>query len=134
MNTHTQQPVRLHDAPKDAMLAFMGNTQTTNYKLQISTNALDDHMDRLYDEWSSTEIDPNAAPHVDGPHMGVITIIKRNARTTTVEMTHMAVREFVSDMEYQVECCEDDFQRAYRNQCRRALASVRKQMAKEVGQ
>lgn len=28
MNTHTQQPVRLRDATKDATLAFMGNTQT----------------------------------------------------------------------------------------------------------
>lgn len=104
-------------------------TYMTTTTLTISTNALSDHMDRLYDIHDSG-IEGPTWPHIDGASSGVIIIIKVGSKTTQVQMTANAIAEFIDDMDYQVECCEDDFQRAYRAQCKRALTSIRKQLAK----
>lgn len=99
----------------------------TTYRITIGANALDDHMDRLYDEWTRRSMNTNATPHVDGPASGVITIIKRNARTIVADMTRPAVQEFISDMKYQVEFMDCPTMGEYRAQCRRALSSMKKQ-------
>jgi len=92
----------------------------------ISTLAISDHMSRLYDEWESDGITYN---HVDGAESGFIIIVKRNQKTTKVTMSSDTVREFIADMKYQVEIYEDcAFERAYMAQCKRALASIRKQV------
>jgi hypothetical protein len=102
----------------------------TTTTLTISSNALSDHMDRLYDLFDMTQTDNGwNATHVDGQAAGVITIIKRGDKTTKVAMTRSAINEFISDMDYQVEVSEDWDTRAYRSQCKRALTSIRKQLA-----
>lgn len=99
----------------------------TTYTLNISTAALSDHMDRLYDLHDHNRTG-NEWLHVDGRESGVIEIIKRGDKTTKVGMTRSAIDEFISDMDYQVEVSEDWDVRAYRAQCKRALTSIRKQM------
>lgn len=96
--------------------------------LNISSSALSDHMDRLYDLFGNTYNGKDWL-HVDGAESGVITIIKRGDKTTKVEMTRSAIDEFIDDMDYQVEVSEDWDTRAYRAQCKRALTSIRKQLA-----
>ena len=103
----------------------MDNSKGKQMNIKISTIALIDHMGRLYDEWES---DGTTYNHVDGSDSGIITIVKRNEKTTQVTMTMSAVREFIDDMKYQVEIAEDSFERAYNAQCKRALASIRKQV------
>lgn len=102
-------------------------TYMTTTTLTISTNALSDHMDRLYDIHDMTHTG-NDWFHVDGAESGIITIIKRGDKTTKVAMTKSAIDEFISDMDYQVEVSEDWDVRAYRAQCKRALTSIRKQL------
>lgn len=102
----------------------------TSYKLRINNYALSDHMDRLYDLFQTGRKE-NQWFHIDGPESGVITIIKIGDKATQVEMSKAAALEFISDMDYQVEVHEDYDTRAYRNQCKRALTSVRKQIAQE---
>lgn len=100
----------------------------TTTTLTISNSALSDHMDRLYDLFGKTHTG-NDWFHVDGEESGVITIIKRGDKTTKVAMTRSAIDEFIDDMDYQVEVSEDWDTRAYRAQCKRALTSIRKQLA-----
>lgn len=100
---------------------------STAHRYQISTNVIRDHIDRLYDEWSVRGSDTREIPHVDGPDSGVITVVKYGTPTSVVLMTDDAVREFISDMAYQVEFMDDPWMGAYRAQCKRALASIKKQ-------
>ena len=90
--------------------------------ITISTNSLSDHTSRLYENESTTYI------HVDGEESGKITIVREGKNTSTVTMTKAAVREFISDMDYQVEIAEDYYERSYHDQCKRALISIRKQI------
>lgn len=116
---------------QDANTTTKGKTEMTTTTLTISTNALSDHMDRLYDLFDMTHTDNGwNATHVDGEESGFITIIKRGDKTTKVAMTRSAINEFISDMDYQIEVSEDWDVRAYRTQCKRALTSIRKQLAK----
>lgn len=92
-------------------------------QIRIATFALDDHLSRLYDVVTHDD----TYTHVDGPHAGTITVTKWGDKVTTVTMNEPAIREFMDDMDYQVEFMDAPYQRDYRNQCRRALASMRKQ-------
>lgn len=92
-------------------------------KIKVGEHALSDHIARLYESSSA-----NSYVHVDGEHAGRIDIIKRTKTTVQVMMSEEAIKEFVDDMDYQVEFMDSQSDRAYRNQCRRALASVRKQL------
>jgi hypothetical protein len=83
-------------------------------------------MSRLYDEHEP--LPDGSTAHVDGKESGLIKVINEGKRTSTVEMDYNAVKEFLSDMEYQIEIAEDLWDKAYRGQCMRAMSSVVKQI------
>lgn len=91
--------------------------------LRVSTLAISDHVSRLYDE--RAPMPDGALPHVDGEDHGTIRILKPGAATDLVAMSAAAVREFIADMDYQVEFSDGE----YRSQCRKALRQVRRQLA-----
>jgi hypothetical protein len=82
--------------------------------IRISTNSYLDHTARLYNQ--------------DGTHVDMegctMTVINSGKLSTTIEATDNAVREFIADMEYQIEFMDSD----YCGQCKRALATVKKQI------
>ncbi len=98
-------------------------------EVKLSTLAISDHMSRLYDEHNANG---NTVYHIDGSESGVITIINEGKKISTVLMDDNAVREFISDMDYQVEVSEDSWERAYGQQCARALKSIKSQVIKTV--
>ena len=91
-------------------------------KLRISTQALDDHQERLYESEQSTD---TVQVHVDG--YAKFTIIKRTKTVTTVDMDQAAVTEFLSDADYYEECMEEDMLPVGK-MFARAAKSVRKQI------
>lgn len=91
-------------------------------KLRISTQALDDHQQRLYESEQSTD---TVQVHVDG--YAKFTIIKRTKTVTTVDMDQAAISEFLSDADYYEECMEEDMLPVGR-MFARAAKSVRKQI------
>jgi hypothetical protein len=91
-------------------------------RLKISTQALDDHQERLYESNESTD---TIKVHVDG--YARFTIIKRTKTVTTVEMETAAITEFLSDADYYDECMEEDMLPVGK-MFARAAASVRKQI------
>lgn len=97
-----------------------------NITIKLGTDAVSDHLSRLYLCGAAGEYQ-----HIDQPG-STITVIKHGKATTTVRMTPGAVTELLDDMAYQVEWSTERYQRAYRGQCARALAAVRKQLAADV--
>jgi hypothetical protein len=96
-------------------------------RLKISTKALDDHDSRLYCSDESTD---TVRVHFEDSSC-IYTIIKRTKTVTTVEMNEPAIKEFLSDADYWVDCMQcgaidqdDNTGRLYE----RAAASVRKQL------
>jgi hypothetical protein len=95
------------------------------YTIKLGTLAISDHVSRLYDEFQPRP--DGTLVHVDGEASGMIKVITEGKKISLVEMTAEAVKEFLSDMEYQIEVAEGEWDRPYRTQCQRAYASVCKQ-------
>lgn len=95
---------------------------TPTHTIRISSNAFSDHTSRLYDD---------NCQHIDMAGCWY-KLISSNTKTVTIEITENAIKEFIADMDYQVEFCDDYSQRDYRNQCKRALASILKQLEKKT--
>ena len=93
----------------------------------LGTYALNDHMDRLYDLHSPTAEDEYH--HVDGESAGTIKVLNEGKKTSKVIMSDEAVKEFLSDMDYQIEICETQDDLRYKNQCKRAFVSIKKQLS-----
>lgn len=99
-------------------------------KVKLSTLAISDHMSRLYDEFNTNG---KTVYHIDGSESGVITIISEGKKISIVLMDDNAIQEFISDMDYQVEISEDSWERAYGQQCARALKSMKSQVIRQEG-
>jgi hypothetical protein len=104
------------------------------YTLQLSSAALSDHISRLYESvhTGDDEQQNNLWSHVDGADRGSILIIKETKSTTTARMSYEAVLELVDDMDYQAEFSYEG-ERAAQMMCKRVIASVRKQLARNWG-
>lgn len=92
--------------------------ETAGRVVRVDLYALSDHLARLY------ESDGGLYRHVDNDRC-VIRVVERGKATDVVELTDEALKEFIDDMEYQVEFSDEPYQRSYRSQCRRALRQVR---------
>ena len=101
------------------------------YTLQLSSAALSDHISRLYESvhTGDDEQQNNLWSHVDGADRGSILIIKETKSTTTARMSYEAILELVDDMLYQAEFSYED-DAAARAMCKRVVASVEKQVAR----
>ncbi len=84
--------------------------------INISTNALSDHLSRLYE----------GINHVDQPSCKIETV-KIGNKSSVIIMTDDAITEFIADMEYQIEFADCAYERNYKSQCQRALQSIIKQ-------
>ena len=98
-------------------------------RLKISTKALWDHESRLYCSDESTD---TVLVHFEDSSC-VYTIIKRTKTVTTVEMNEPAIKEFLNDADYWIDCMrigaideDDNIGKLYE----RAAASVRGQLEK----
>ena len=96
-------------------------------RLKISTKALWDHESRLYCSDESTD---TVLVHFEDSSC-VYTIIKQTKTVTTVEMNEPAIKEFLNDADYWIDCMkmnvldeDDNTGKLYE----RAAASVRKQI------
>ena len=94
-------------------------------KLKLSSQALSDHENRLYCSDQSTD---TVKVHIDQP-TSIYTIIKVTKTITTVEMSDSAIKEYLSDGDYQAEFNSED-KNPFGLMWARATTSVRKQLKK----
>jgi len=106
----------------------------TTYRIQISINALEEHLNRLYCVVAQVKGMQTLHHHVDGIGAGVISVRSASKTTATVKMSCPAIKEFIADLEYQIEFATERYERDYRNQCKRALISINKQLARRAVQ
>ena len=87
--------------------------------VRLSAAAVDDHLGRLYETVIS--LDDTFYRHVD-VEGAELRILSTAWRTCTVTLTPAALREFIADLDYQIEFSEDA---AYKAQCQRARVRLR---------
>ena len=102
----------------------------TTYRILISSNALHEHLQRLYCMVHHVKGMYTLYHHVDGVGAGVVSIRSESKTTAKVKMSCPAIKEFIADLEYQIEFATERYEREYRNQCKRALISINKQIAR----
>lgn len=81
----------------------------------ISTSALNDHLGRLYPSHSYPD-----HHHVD-IEGAFIYVINEGKRTSIIDISRVALEEFIDDLDYQIEFTDIP---QYRAQCKRALAKL----------
>ena len=81
----------------------------------ISTSALNDHLDRLYPSHGYPD-----HHHVD-VEGAFISVISEGERTSIIDISRVALEEFIDDLDYQIEFTDIP---QYRAQCKRALAKL----------
>lgn len=97
-------------------------------EFRLSREVLDDHLDRLYETDGM-----GYYVHVDGERYGRIFITKTTARDCVFVADDLAVKELLSDLDYQYEIREEHADnRAFANKCGNAHRSLAKQIAKVV--
>jgi hypothetical protein len=102
----------------------------TTYRILISSNALHEHLQRLYCVVVQVKGMQTLYHHVDGIDAGVVSIRSESKTTATTKMSCSAIKELIADLEYQIEFATERYERDYRNQCKRALSSINKQLAR----
>ena len=102
----------------------MDNNTETMTTIKISSYAVEDHMNRLYEY----DNDGDGYKHID-KRGAYLTVIKWGKLVDTIELTAPALQDFIEDMEYQCEFAyeglSDSYAVAYRARCRRALNKLK---------
>jgi len=78
----------------------------------IGTSALNDHLDRLY---PVSDYPDHHHVDIDG---AFIAVVREGKRSSTIDISRVALEEFIDDLDYQIEFADIP---QYRAQCKRAL-------------
>jgi hypothetical protein len=81
----------------------------------IGTSALNDHLDRLY---PVSDYPDHHHVDIDG---AFIAVVNEGKRSSIIDISRVALEEFIDDLDYQIEFTDIP---QYRAQCKRALAKL----------
>jgi len=82
-------------------------------RMKMPTNAMSDHISRLYD--GENHVDISGA---------VIKIVRYLKNSCEIEISDLAIADFLADMDYQIEFNTEHYERKYKSQCQYAYKKM----------